>query len=1340
MFDAKPVSRPAISLEESDRGAEILFGLYGMVSLIVFTTYAFLAINWFRTPTLGGYLDPELTISTLSAGGDQVSPPTLQSGDQLITVDGIKIRSASVLQWALRRHEAGETIPVTVRTAEGDEARALVKLQASTRAERFRFFYLPYGLGVLYLIASLAFLRVRRPEASWRPLVLFTSAIAGVLAGLFEIHTLHSLTPLWILSLALATGAAFHLALVFPQESELVRRFPQVRWLGYIPAILLAGQSLGVFYGAGVWPAPTLHRAQGYALLLLGIGIGYFIVWNLWRRHAAISPITRARARVILSGSLVAFLPPAILLAWASYQPNHPAYPYLMAPLGVFPLTAGYSVLQYRLRHIDYILSRAFLYALLTLLISGGYAALVSGLSLVMGQPLGADNPFLIGLLVITLTLALSPLRDRLQRVVDQALFRGQSAFQGQVEAFKNDLTKSVELPVIVGKLNQYIEQSLQPTQTHIFVLDPLSDQYVATSDETGQPSSDIRFPLDSSLVQTLQRRAAPFFMDRAITMPRTLQSDWARMALLGAQLFIPLSGQHHLTGWLALGPRRSGEPYSDRDLTYLENLSNQSAMALERAQVVADLETRVHEMNVLTRVAQGVNITLAFDDILELIYAQTRQVISLDDFHILLKAGAAGVNFHAFYLEDNERLKNRENQPLADRQGLSGEVLRQRRGIITDEHGRECRERAVLPLAEGLHAWMGVPLNVGAETIGALSVGSRDPALIYTQEQGDFLQAIADQAAGAIAKARLLEETERRARQLATLNDVARGLSSTLELDPLLNQILHSAVELLNCAAGSLIMMDENTGEMVFEVTAGPVARDLLGKRLPPGTGLVGTVVDRGEPVIANDVHQQTGWFDTTDQQTGFFTQSILIVPLEVKGRILGVIEVINKRDGTPFSPDDQDLLTVFTGQAAVAIENARLYTLTDQALAARVDELSVMQRVDRELNTSLDIGHAMRITLDWALRQSDADAGFVGVVVESELRVTASRGYDPPLEVNHDWEEAAQIPALKRAIQSGAPQVDLQGDSQDTVHLLQDTQSQVAIPIRREGQAIAVILLESRLPEQFNEETLQFLARLSDHAAIAVSNAQLYAEVQQANIAKSDFVSFVSHELKTPMTSIKGYSDLLANGAVGPVNEAQANFLATIRSNVNRMATLVSDLTDISRIEAGRLRLEFSAVPMAEVVEEVIRSIRQQTEEKKQALRVELAPDLPPVWGDRIRLIQILTNLASNANKYTPKGGEIIIRAESSANRWDSEGAGMVVHLSIQDNGIGISQEDQRKIFQKFFRSEDQKAREVPGTGLGLSITKNLVEMQGGKIWFESVYREGTTFHFTVPVVEGV
>jgi signal transduction histidine kinase len=324
-----------------------------------------------------------------------------------------------------------------------------------------------------------------------------------------------------------------------------------------------------------------------------------------------------------------------------------------------------------------------------------------------------------------------------------------------------------------------------------------------------------------------------------------------------------------------------------------------------------------------------------------------------------------------------------------------------------------------------------------------------------------------------------------------------------------------------------------------------------------------------------------------------------------------------------------------------------------------------------------------------------------------------------------------------MRVAVESGQPQRVVFGLGQNG--LLPDSVTQTVVPIRREANVIGLVVMESRSPDSHSDETLPFLTRLSDHAAIAIANAQLYSAVQEANSAKSEFVSFVAHELKNPMTSIKGYTELLSAGAVGTITEMQANFLNTIRSNVERMSTLVSDLNDNSKIEAGRLRLDFKSVAVADVVDEVVRSSKRQVEDKKQTVIVEIPAELPSVWADRTRLTQILINFISNAHKYTPDGGRITVGAERTGNQWDPQGAAEVVHISIKDNGIGISLEDQKKIFEKFFRSEDQKAREAPGTGLGLNITKSLIEMMGGRVWFESEFRLGTTFHFTVPVAQG-
>jgi signal transduction histidine kinase len=236
----------------------------------------------------------------------------------------------------------------------------------------------------------------------------------------------------------------------------------------------------------------------------------------------------------------------------------------------------------------------------------------------------------------------------------------------------------------------------------------------------------------------------------------------------------------------------------------------------------------------------------------------------------------------------------------------------------------------------------------------------------------------------------------------------------------------------------------------------------------------------------------------------------------------------------------------------------------------------------------------------------------------------------------------------------------------------------------------------------------------------------------VEAAKEAKSEFISVASHEMRAPITCIKGFTDLLAKGTAGPVTDFQAEFLGTIRANADRLTCLVSDLSDIARIEAGRLRLEFGSVALEEVVGDAVEDVQTQLDRKDQALTVDVPHDLPCVHGDHDRLVQVLVNLLSNAHRFTPPGGQITVVVELQYDQDEGER----IQVVVRDNGIGIAPEEQMRVFEKFYRSEDRKVSEVPGSGLGLSIAKSLVEMQGGRIWLESAFRGGTTVGFSLPV----
>lgn len=231
--------------------------------------------------------------------------------------------------------------------------------------------------------------------------------------------------------------------------------------------------------------------------------------------------------------------------------------------------------------------------------------------------------------------------------------------------------------------------------------------------------------------------------------------------------------------------------------------------------------------------------------------------------------------------------------------------------------------------------------------------------------------------------------------------------------------------------------------------------------------------------------------------------------------------------------------------------------------------------------------------------------------------------------------------------------------------------------------------------------------------------------AETQHA---RQQFVSLVTHELRVPMTSIKGYTDLLLKGIMGPLNEAQTNFLQTVRSNVERMARMVADLGDINKLEGQVLKFTPTAVFLDAALDEALRSFENAIVQKGQTVTRSIPDGLPALWCDHDRLVQVLRNLLSNAHLYTPENGAITVTAEFVPDA-------SAVRVAVRDNGIGILPEEQHRVFEMFFRASDEETREIPGNGLALHLSKRLVEQQNGQLWFESQRGAGSTFAFQLP-----
>jgi signal transduction histidine kinase len=1322
--------------------AQVLQGVVLVVLVATVILYALtpaLAFRWVQLPFPGAFVERTLIFNDVGASGANPWPAFAQGGvrpgDRLVALDGVPLPDDRALADQLRQRDVGQTVALTLEREDGSRAEARVALTSFPTRELVPLFIVPYFIGLAYLGIGLWVFRLRRGEMAGRAFALFCATTAVILGSLFDLYTTHAFTWAWTLGIPAAGASLITLGLLFPQEAGFVQKRPILRLLSYLPMLGLSAYALVTLYGPGLADPRAYISAWRYQYYYMGAGILLFFGIMIYRWLFSPSPLAREQSRIILIGAVAAF---SLILIW-SLRPGTPFNAAVnLPPLILFPAAVAYAILRYRLLDTDRLVAQALVYATLGVITVMAYGLILSGVSLIVGSALQANHPLVLGLVVFAMLIVFNPLRERVQRAVDDTFFRGSRSFAQRLEAFGRALTLAPGLSDIARALTEHIEGALRPAHVHLFLRDDVGHEFVPYAEGGRRPKTDIRFAADGALATALARERAALHLTPDRPLPEHLTRDRARMAVLGSALYVPLPGKAGLSGWLAVGPRQSGEPFSRDDLRFLEALADQSALAVERATVISDLERRVRELDVLSQMSQAVNFTIAYDDLLELIYAQASKIVDTRNFYILLKDTRSAWYTYAFYGENNERVNEEENKPWPGNRGLATEVVRTGQPIRTDDYLGECRRRNVPPRSRHFTAWMGVPLNAGAETIGVMSVASFAPNATFTEEQLKVFGAIADQAASAIVKARLLVQAEQRARQLATLNEVSISMSSTLELDPLLNRIVQSSVDILACEAGSLFLTDDETGEYVFRVAVGPVGQNLVGMRIAPGKGFVGQTIESGAALIVNDVQNDPRWFKGSDEATGFVTRALMVVPLRFQGRPIGAVEVINKRDGTPFDEADQNLLSAFAGPAAVAIQNARLFQQTDQALAARVEELSVMQRIDRELNIALDVRRVMDLTLSWAMKNTGAVAGSVGVVNENGIAIIATHGYGDTLERLQDRLLPLDRGIMGRVVRTGEISLvrDVRADP-DYQGVLEATRAQLTIPIKRERQVIGLVNLESPDPEDFTEEEVAFVVRLVDHASIAITNARLYAEVHAANIAKSEFISFVAHELKTPMTSIRGYTDLLISNAVGAVNDPQKQFLSTIRGNVDRMATLVSDLADIARIESGRLRLEPRAISFQEVVDDVVRTAQAMIDFKQQTLTQQIEPNLPPVWADYTRVVQVLTNLISNAHKYTPEGGEIVLRVTKEDNHWDADGAPEVLHISVQDNGIGIAPEDQKKLFQKFFRAEDRVAREMAtGTGLGLNIVKNLVELQGGKIWFESEFRKGSTFHFTLPI----
>ncbi len=1290
-----------------------------MAVLIAAAVFAWQVVH---TPFPGLFAEPTMIVNSLGDPTWSGMAAGLRIPEQILAIDGQPIDDTRDMAQILTHYEVGDVVLLRVRHAETDVVREVpVELTATPIGAWRDYFLVPYIMGWFYLLIGGWVLIARGREEAGQVCAILSISVALTFGLLLDNYTTHYFFLIWVVAIPLLGSSLAHLALVFPQPQRFLYRYPWIRLLIYLPGLAMA--LIGIketlnwtdpiaYFGPWAW-----GRSVGNA------GAIVFIVSMIAQRYLSRSPIVQRQTQVVLWVALFAFTP-LIIWVFMALRVGQTIYPLLFfPPFALFPFSIAYVLLRYRLPDMDWVLRQGLVYAVLTVAVLCGYFLFLILFNWLFQATIGPDNPITLAVFILLIAILLQPLRLALQRLVNRILLGRKVTYEQALNEFSRLTMTAVKPQDVIHALAQAIHQALGAMRATLFVYDPKKGLFLPhVLGEAKAPIPAVR--RDSELARWMEQGSSLFlYSDRPI--PPALAADQELLDSLSAQLYVPLP-RH---GWLAISSPMGQRSFQMADLHFMEALAAQAATALERVDLVADLQQRVTEMEVLRYIAQAVGYSVEFDDLLELIYAQTSRVLDTSNFYIALHDRETDTLSFAFYTEGGERLYPDYSWPSS--QGLTGVVIRTGMPLVTDDYLSECQKQGIQPGGKPGKAWMGVPLISQDRVLGVMNVSSFDPEVTYSAEEVQVFRIIADQAAGVLDKALLYRAMAERTRQLEALNEVGSATASTLELDVVLDIIIQKAMELIQAEAGSLLLVDQESEELVFHVASTP---ELIGMRLPKNTGIVGQVTSQAAPMIVNDVQQDGRWFSGVDEQSTFITRSVLAVPMIYRGNVIGVIELMNRRDRKSFTGEDQRLLLAFAADAAVAIENARLFTMTDQALAARVEELSMMQRIDRELNVSLDYNRVMDTTLNWALRVSGADIGLLAVTVETEegergLRFLAHRGY--PEDVIQQFMDKLwplNRGLIGRAVRTGRAEL-IQDTSQDADYVtsMPGMVAQLTVPISLEAQIIGVIALESSRRGVFNEESLQFVTRLADHAAISLENARLFEAVQAANNAKTEFVSFVSHELKQPMTSMKGYADLLVKGTAGELNDMQRQFMEVIRANISRMDSLVQDLLDISRIEAGRLKLEIRHVQMEELVEEAIRGVQRQIESKEQTLELAVQRPLPLVLADRNRVVQVLTNLLSNAFKYTPEGGNIHVQVEPVD--------GAFVRCTVTDTGIGMSEEELERLFTKYFRSSSAAVRNTPGTGLGLVITKSLVELQGGDIWVESELGKGSTFAFTIP-----
>jgi len=467
--------------------------------------------------------------------------------------------------------------------------------------------------------------------------------------------------------------------------------------------------------------------------------------------------------------------------------------------------------------------------------------------------------------------------------------------------------------------------------------------------------------------------------------------------------------------------------------------------------------------------------------------------------------------------------------------------------------------------------------------------------------------------------------------------------------------------------------------------------------------------------------------------------------VPMIRDGNLVGVIGIARCTTGG-FPDHIVQLLQTFADQAVIAIENVRLFTELEartRDLTRSVQELKALGEVGQAVSSTLDLETVLATIVSRAAQLAGMDGGSIWEYDETReefyLRAT-DRLPDELVEAVRTAPIRKGEGALGRLAMTGEPvQIRDVAEEPNYPSRLREIvmrggyRSVLAVPLLREDRLLGALAVNRSSPGEFAAEVIELLKTFATQSALAIQNARLFREVEEksrelatASRHKSEFLANMSHELRTPLNAIIGFSEVLYERMFGEINEKQAEYISDILQSGQHLLSLINDILDLSKIEAGRMELDISDFDLPSAIENTLTLVRERAIRRGITLGRRVDERLGSIRADERKVKQVLLNLLSNALKFTPEGGKIDVRAAVNDG---------VAEISVTDTGVGIAPEDQATVFEEF-RQVGTASKKVEGTGLGLAISRKFIELHGGKIWVKSQVGSGSTFAFTLPL----